>query len=211
MSARWILSFALVKEVTEVVGLVSAVVGGTFALFTLTRKVWRASRKAAETHDRLMKLADTFTPEVIANLTTIATQLRPNGGSSLADKLTRIEKSLVRSDAIRRQQINATGLAFWEADASGLTIYTSDAAADLIGLTPEQSLGNGWVTNVIEEDRSKVFAEWLAVVQQQRAYSARHTYEYQNGTRRSVHVHAHPITDTSGAVLGFVGILTTIR
>jgi PAS domain S-box-containing protein len=202
---------AWVKELTEGVGLVSAVIGGSFALVALTRRVWQASRKAAETHERLMKLADTFTPEVIANLTTIAAQLRPNGGASLADKLGRIEKSLIRSDELRRQQMNATGLAFWEADASGLTVYTSDAAAALEGVAPDKSIGNGWVTNVVEEERGRVFAEWLAAVAQHRAYSAQHTYLHADGTRHKVQVHAHPLSDGAGSVLGFVGILTPIR
>lgn len=207
MTPRPVLSLTWVKDLSDVFTLISAGIGGALALIALLRKIRASTKQASATYDKLMSIADTFTPEVLANLTTIATQLRPNGGSSMMDKVSRIETAILRGDAMRQQQMNATGLAFWEADAAGLTTYASDAAASLMGVTPEQAQGNGWVTNVLDEERSRVFSEWLAAVQQQRAYVSVHTYVYSSGKSREVHVHASPIVDNAGRTVGFVGVL----
>lgn len=204
------LTLAWVKELGEYAGAVAATVGALVALVTIGRRIHRTAKKATQTYDQLTRLADTLNPTMIANLTTIATQLKPNGGSSLYDKLTRIDRLLAYSTEARRQQFNATGIAFWEADETGLTVFVSDKAAQLMGMLPEQAVGNGWSTTLTAEDRARVFAEWRDAVEQRRNYISTHTYVHDNGDRVTVQARAHPICDGSGHTIGIVGTLVPI-
>lgn len=207
MIPRQIIPLAWAKEVGEYAGMITAGIGAFIAFTAMVRKVHRTASKATATYDRLTLLADTFTPEMVANLTIIATQMKPNGGSSVYDKLTRIDRLLVYSTEARRQQFNATGIAFWEADEQGHTVFVSDRAAQIMGLLPEQALGNGWVTTLASEDRPRVCAEWQASIEQKRNYISVHTYVHADGERVQVQARAHPICDSTGKTIGIVGTL----
>ncbi len=207
MSPKLFLPIAWVKEVGEYAGMISAAAGAILALVTIGRRAHKVAKKATSTYDQLTRLADTLTPEMVANLTVIATQMKPNGGSSIYDKLTRIDQLLIYSTEARRQQFNATGIAFWEADRDGLTVFVSDKASQIMGMLPEQALGHGWATTLSSDDRSRVFQEWKDAVDQKRNYLSVHTYVHDNGERVTVQARAHPIVDATGKTIGIVGTM----
>jgi PAS domain S-box-containing protein len=185
----------------------TAIVAGLTGLFVLGRKVAKAGSRAALVHERMVALTDRLTPATVDAIVAIAHQLKPNGGSSLHDKISRIETAMLRDNAVRRQQISATGLAFWESDAEGKTIFASDALSELIGIDTDGILGNGWVTNLHPEDRERVYQEWSDAMEQKRAFLSVYRFVHRDGQSVTVQGRSHPILDRNGNVLGHVGTL----
>lgn len=188
----------------------AAVATGLTGLYVLARKVAKAGSRAAVMHERMTALTERLTPETVDAIITIAHQLKPNGGASLHDKISRIESAMLRENAVRRQQISATGLAFWESDAEGKTIFASDALSELIGVDVDGILGNGWVTNLHSEDRERVCEEWAAAMTQKRAFISTYRFQHRDGQHVTAQGRSHPILDRNGVVLGHVGTLTPV-
>jgi len=184
-----------------------AVVTGLTGLYVLGHKIAKAGARAAVVHEKMVALTEKLTPETVEALITIAHQLKPNGGSSIHDKISRIEVAMLRENAVRRQQICATGLAFWESDAEGKTIFASDAMSELVGVDAEEILGNGWVTALHPDDRERVYKEWTSAMQQKRAFLATYSFQHRDGQFVSVQGRSHPILDRAGNILGHVGTL----
>ncbi len=199
-----------IKEFGEYGAGIAGALAGLTALYVLGKRTLKAGKAASETHDKMVKLTEALTPEVVATFAAVAYQLKPNGGYSLMDKVNRIEKSLLRENAVRRAQINATGLAFWESDAQGRITFASDALAEVIGGTPEEILVNGWATFLHPEDRDRVFREWISANEQRRAFVSTHRFQHLDGQQVTVQAQSHIILDGVGEVLGQVGTLTPI-
>jgi PAS domain S-box-containing protein len=196
------------KEFSERIADIGAILAAAAGIYAVGRKIAKTGRAAVNTHEKIVALTEKLTPATVDAIVTIAYQLKPNGGSSLHDKISRIEAELLRENAVRRQQICATGLAFWESDSAGKVVFASAALGELIGTSTEDILGNGWVTNLHPEDREQVFAEWEAAVQQKRAFFSTYRFLHRDGQSVLVQGRSHPILDRNGGVLGHVGTLT---
>lgn len=137
-------------------------------------------------------------------------QLRPNGGDSLLDRITRIELGLYTSAQKYRHLFSVQKLPYWEADESGALIHASDEMATLTGLQIHDLLGNGWVAALHSDDRPRVFDEWEDAVAQKRAFIERYRFIHKDKTIVYVQGQALPVLDNLGRVTGFVGTLTPI-
>jgi PAS domain S-box-containing protein len=124
---------------------------------------------------------------------------------------------------VRRQTVNAylnaQGIACWESDKHGACIFASDHLAELVGLDRSDVLGNGWVTNLVEEDRERVYKAWTRAVEQKRGFQLTYTFEHSDGLRVMVRANSQPIVKTktlpdgtiSRELRGMIGILTKIK
>ena len=105
--------------------------------------------------------------------------------------------------------MNAAGIAFFESDPNGLITYCSKNAAELAGMSPSDSLGNGWVTNVLESDRDQTYNGWMEAIKQQRAYDVEFSFIHHDGKVVTVQAHSLPVI-SANKVIGYVGILEKI-
>lgn len=142
---------------------------------------------------------------------------------SIADPPTR-EALLALEDEIqvRRQVVhaylNAQGIACWESDKNGACVFASERLAELIGLDRADVLGDGWVTNVAEEDRDRVYAAWLNAVRQKRGFVMTYTFVHADGKKVRVSANSHPILrdqtlpdgTLSRELRGMIGVLTPL-
>lgn len=147
----------------------------------------------------------------LEHLPTAISQLRPNGGDSLLDRITRIELALYTSIQKYRHLFSVLNLPYWESDASGACIHASPALAEVIGLRPDEILGNGWVSAVHPEDRERVFDEWNDAVEQKRAFVERYRFIHKDKSIMYVQGQALPVLDAKGNITAFVGTLTPIN
>ena len=198
------------KEIENASTAVAALITGATAMVLLGRRMVKAGKRAADVHEKMVAITEKLTPATVEALVTIAYQLKPNGGASLHDKISRMETAMLRENAVRRQQMSATGLAFWEADEDGKTIFASDAMSALIGAEQDDILGNGWVTNLHSEDRDRVFEEWNSAITQKRAFLSTYRFTHRDGQSVQVQGRSHPILDRVGNALGHVGTLVTV-
>lgn len=123
----------------------------------------------------------------------------------LTVQVERLCREIAASEGRFRALVISMDLACWESDPEGLCTWTSPQNADLMGLTPEQALGWGWINGVHMDDRAEVRREWEAAVGEKRQFS----WEYRVGTRTFATVQAmgYPNQDSRGNVIGFVGTL----
>ncbi len=141
----------------------------------------------------------------------IIKQLKPNGGSSIFDKLVGVEQVLHDLGQSHWMLQDIAGNTFWQSDASGRMVYASSALADLMGLDQKDVLGYGWVSAIYAEDRVRVGQEWQAAVQQGRRFDE--TYQIVTPDRKMVAVNARalPVTGTRGQITGYIGIVQVLN
>ena len=132
-------------------------------------------------------------------------EVRVNGGNSLKDVVDSIALRIFIESEFRRKLMD--DVAFWESDKNGNCVYASDKLGEVIGLPPNDILGNGWITNVKDEDKSRVFKEWTYAVEQKRRFIQNYTFIHNDGTEIKVQGQSEPIIH-NGKIEGFVGILT---
>lgn len=147
---------------------------------------------------------------VLEHLPAALSQLRPNGGDSLLDRIARIELAIYTNIQKNRHLFSVQRLPYWESDAHGAFIHASDALGDITGLPPVNLLGNGWVAALHPEDRERVFDEWTDAVEQKRAFVERYRFIHKDKSITYVQGQALPVLDAKGNITAFVGTLTPI-
>jgi len=136
-------------------------------------------------------------------------EVKANGGNSLRDMLTLITIQIFIESESRRKLLDASGLPFWESDANGKCIFASDRLGEIIGLDTKDILQDGWVTNLKDSDKSRVYKEWNYAVEQKRRFIQNYTFVRDDGSEVKVQGHAQPVLH-NGKASGFVGILTVL-
>lgn len=152
--------------------------------------VWKA---AVETKKRVVLPIKTHMTQVQA----LSAEFKPNGGSSIKDQLNRIE-------ALTKISLRLTDKAYWISDASGQCMEASPALAALMGLTPEQIQGHGWVNAISASCRREVEEAWESAVREQREFHLDYEYTTPQGLIVPITAHSIPIR-SGGKVTGYVG------
>jgi len=106
--------------------------------------------------------------------------------------------------------LNAMELACWESDENGNCVFASNKLSEIIGLPTNQILGNGWITNLIESDKQRVFTEWENSVKQKRMFVMKYGFIHSNDVIINVRAVSSPII-VKGKLQGFIGILEEVK
>jgi PAS domain S-box-containing protein len=135
----------------------------------------------------------------------IATQFKPNEGSSLRDVIDRIE----RQTSINAAQGNALATSLligtYLSDEGGDFTYVNTEWCRATGLTEQQARGKGWIDAVDERDRARVRAEWFSAVADGRDFRM----HYRVNPERPVWVDANAtrVHSRHGRILGWAGTI----
>ena len=105
-------------------------------------------------------------------------------------------------------QINPVGI--YRTDSKGQCIFVNPTWCEIVGLTQEQALGNGWASAVMLEDRKKVYEAWSQTINQNRLFALEYRFEHADGKVVWVYGQAVAIHDETGKILGYVGTITDI-
>lgn len=147
---------------------------------------------------------------VSKQISDIALEFKPNGGSSLRDAVNKLALQQYIDNESRRKLMEADGLAFWESDMGGGAIYLSEALLDIIGLDSRDALGTGWASCLAPEDRDRVIHEWEDDVKSQRKFIQTYTFITPGGVRTKVQANSTPLIKNS-VVVGFIGVITKLN
>lgn len=131
--------------------------------------------------------------EVLAMLNRIEKEFRPNGGGSMRDSLTRLEREVERLYAIKRVMIDLSNAAAFEADDKGHCTWASAAYMSLVGRPWADIAGDGWTIVIHQEDRDKVFGEWSKACDRSARFEMAYRYVTRTGQSIPVQVIAAPI------------------
>jgi len=97
-------------------------------------------------------------------LVDISSELKPNGGGSLKDLVTKIHSNVKYILSERDAEFQLSKSAMFRNDNIGNCTGANKALTELFGGTEEQLLGHGWVNFIVESDRERAKEEWVNVV-----------------------------------------------
>lgn len=180
----------------QVMTLIIATTSAFWAIVKIAKCLYLAISKTNESISNFLNL--------IPELELMALQFKPNGGGSLVDILKRLENHLSHTDQKIKVIASCMGIAAFEADRNGLYTFTSKQWGDLTSMSFSQSLGNGWLNIVHEDEREEIFAEWRASISQNREF---HVTCRLSHTEKEISIVAWPIRNLDGSVEKIFGIV----
>jgi PAS domain S-box-containing protein len=146
-------------------------------------------------------------------------ELRPNGGNSLRDAVTRLDQGLHVNTRILhvlhwkyKRFSDVLGIATFETDVLGHWTAANATYLELTGLTLDEVLGDGWRAVVDKDELREVFREWDLCIVQGRDFHRIITYvNYRTGQHRLVSVDAYVISGHDPHdIIGWVGYVEPI-
>ena len=95
-------------------------------------------------------------------------------------------------------------------DPDGSCAWVSERWSELSGLGLEDALGTRWAAALHDEDRDRVFAEWIAAAASGSAFSSEYRFCRPDETTPWVRGRATAVTDSAGSIIGYVGSIMDI-
>jgi PAS domain S-box-containing protein len=122
----------------------------------------------------------------------------------------RVDDALLAAESRFRAMCDASPLGIFLAGPNGECMYINPAGEGIMGITPAEAMGHGWINALHPDDRARVIARWGTAVEARSAYKTPvHRFVHKDGQLRFVEVRALPITgQPQGA--NFVGILEDV-
>ncbi len=118
--------------------------------------------------------------------------------------------SLRESEAEARQIAESMPHVVWITLPNGSNIYLNQLWMDYTGLSPEESLGDGWVTPFHPDDQQRSIDAWQAATSTLGPYSIECRMRRFDGVYRWWLIRGVPMLDTSGNVTKWIGTCTDI-
>ena len=172
---------------------ISAALAVLTAIYASFKKIYKWIKEIIETSNRIKKLLQL---------------LEPNGGSSLADAINRIESKLIRSEQREKAILQETPIPMFEANEHGYCIWINKSYQNLTGCGIEEVSGNGWQTCIAEFDRKRVTDEWDECISHQRDFDLMYTMRNCRDAREfKVSCRAYIQRNKSGNPIGWFGII----
>lgn len=138
----------------------------------------------------------------------ISKTILPNGGSSIIDRLSRIEKAQIVIENKYKLLSLALGIAMFEADKDGKFIWVSEEWTKHTGIHRDELDDNHWLNGIHEDDRSRVFKEWIDSMAQSREFLCKFRLKnIINDKIISVKCTTITLRDFSGRMIGIIGIV----
>ncbi|WP_424813173.1 HWE histidine kinase domain-containing protein [Roseococcus sp. YIM B11640] len=93
----------------------------------------------------------------------------------------------------------------WRTDAAGAWIWTSPQWSDYTGLSPQESLGEGWLAALHPEDRQAALGEWRRAQEDGALNFSHRLFEAETMCYRRFQAHATPLRDPENRILEWLG------
>jgi PAS domain S-box-containing protein len=118
----------------------------------------------------------------------------------IADK-----KALIDSEQLLKNITKASPTGLWMTDEQGNMAYVNQTWIDWTGLSFEQSMGDGWTTAIIDEDRDRVLAKYKSDLNLRASHEVDLRIKHKNGFIRWCIATANPQYSSDGRFLGYIG------
>jgi PAS domain S-box-containing protein len=116
-----------------------------------------------------------------------------------------VEDALRRSEAQFRAICDACPIGIFLTDDKGSSLYSNPANLRQLGISVEETLGDGWQRAIHPDDRAKVFEQYAAAIQGGTAYQGVNRYLHPDGRIVLVRVTATAIYNDK-RLIGYVGM-----
>ena len=143
--------------------------------------------------------------EMCRRVGAIEGELKPNGGSSLRDAVSRVEQITIGTRAHVRLSYQISRTPTFEIDVGGRVTWVNRAYVEQYGLSLEDISGNKWLSQIHPDDRDRVVREWAHIVEDQRQGDVKYQASFRGAAYQEIDVVVYPIFGHAGECLGWVG------
>jgi PAS domain S-box-containing protein len=131
-------------------------------------------------------------------------------GHQLSRSMTATMKAMQASEERFRLLSAASPVGIFQTDTAGRCTYSNARWQQVSGLTAAQSLGDGWMSTVLPEDRDAVLLDWSTAARADREFSREYRLLTPSNELRWVHSRASSMHDSEGELVGHVGTVEDI-
>lgn len=154
-------------DLTTVEHLFQIIITGAAAFGILYKVTYWISDKLKKEYEKIVKVHDM--------IEFICSELKPNHGSSLTDKINRIESDVKENTYLTKQIcnrqrwiLNSKQELIFECDKKGNCTWVSEEYCRLMNVPLKDFFNNGWKNIIHEDDRERVTSEWQLAVKEKR-------------------------------------------
>ncbi len=122
-----------------------------------------------------------------------------------ATQLAAMNAELKKREEMFRSLSACSPVGIFLTDPHGKCTYANPRYHAIFGLTPEQSLDEGWISTIHHEDQQSVVTNWYAAAAEGTEYKGEFRIITPDGTERWVHVSSSPMLSEETNVIGFTG------
>lgn len=155
--------------------------------------------------------------EMRLKVESIWSQLQPNGGNSLFDRVARLAELGERietrqriSEQVDKQMFAALAIGVFWADVRGRCTDVSRTYCRITGRTAEEMQGLNWTTYVHADDQEGVIEEWRSCVAETRQFERVYRFIRPDGLVQRVHARAGILLDRAGSSAGWFGTIDKV-
>lgn len=184
---------------------VAAIAAAVVALWGVLVKVWSWVKDTKFYRSITGKARREQISEILSQLRGVSDQMKdlhreitPNHGGSLNDAVRRIERKLDTQQALVLAMEDSHNRLVFHAAIDGQWLWVSSATARLLGKSPEQLRGWGWVNSVCPEQRAELRKEILQAQSEKREVQTRLELIKSDGERTVTDWRMIPVAATRG-------------
>ncbi|PLZ98513.1 hybrid sensor histidine kinase/response regulator [Fischerella thermalis CCMEE 5268] len=122
-----------------------------------------------------------------------------------AAQLAAMNAELKKREEMFRSLSACSPVGIFLTDPHGKCTYANPRYHAIFGLTPEQSLDEGWIATIHHEEQQSVVANWYAAAAEGRGYKGEFRIITPAGIERWVYMSSSPMLSEEGNVIGFTG------
>ena len=129
--------------------------------------------------------------------------------AQIEDQVQARTAELKTSEARFRAMNDSSPLGVYVTDPQGNCLYTNRLCQEIVGLSQEEILGNGWSRAIHTDDRTRVLSDWLHFTEKQTVFESKHRFLHADGTVVWTSAKAGVIR-SNDTLIGFVGTVEDI-
>lgn len=137
----------------------------------------------------------------------ILAELRPNDSSSMRDAVDRIEHKQIDIEAFLSAQLNVHTVSIIRFDTEGKVIYVNRAFQRIFGVSPVETMGDGWINCVYPEDRERIKNLWDSTVRSKREFNEDLRFVRVDGELLPGHINVYRELDHKNNTRGYIGVI----
>ncbi len=128
----------------------------------------------------------------------------------MVDREQRSETELRQSENRFRSLASSAPVGIFRSRMDGAWIYVNEQCSELIGLSRDACLGQGWKRQLRADYMGAAEASWLHMIDGCHSLSDEYAFIRENGNPVWVICQARPEKDAAGNVIGYIGTLTDV-
>lgn len=154
----------------------------------------------------------------------IAKELRPNGGTSLKDQVSKLDLTVTdiqrrllvaeinnsQNKGIYRAIMSEIKLGHWIADKAGKITEAGTVMCSIMKRDERDLRELNWVAWIIEADRDHAQSEWLEAIHQERQFDIDFRVLLPDNFIQKIRMQGFQVKDVNGSFEGFIGTVTAL-